>query len=98
MGHYYGIFEEDLLVAVTGERMQTRDWIEISAVVTHPGYTGRSYAKQLVAHTVNHIFKQNKRPFLHVAQSNTAAISLYKKLGFSIRRQISFWHIDRKAV
>jgi predicted GNAT family acetyltransferase len=39
------------------------DLIEVSAVVTHPNHTGKGYAKQLVVHTVNEIFKQNKIPF-----------------------------------
>jgi hypothetical protein len=32
----YGIYKDDQLVAVTGERMQMSDFIEVSAVITHP--------------------------------------------------------------
>lgn len=93
LGNYYGIFKNDELVAVTGERMQMMDYIEVSAVVTHPDHTGKGYAKQLVTHTVNEIFKQNKTPYLHVIETNIGAIQLYDKLGFTIRRKISFWNI-----
>lgn len=93
LGNYYGIIKDDELVAVTGERMQMNDFIEVSAVVTHPNHTGKGYAKQLVIHTVNEIFKQNKTPYLHVIEDNSGAIQLYKKLGFEIRRKISFWNI-----
>jgi GNAT superfamily N-acetyltransferase len=31
--------------------MQMGDFIEVSAVITHPDYLGKGYAKQLVAHT-----------------------------------------------
>ncbi len=93
LGNYYGIFKNDELVAVTGERLQMMDYIEVSAVVTHPDHTGKGYAKQLVTHTVNEIFKQNKTPYLHVIETNIGAIQLYDKLGFTIRRQISFWNI-----
>ena len=96
LGDYYGIFVHDKLVAVTGERMQMNDLTEVSAVVTDPGYTGKGFAKQLLAHTVNHIFKQNKVPFLHVAETNLSAIHLYEKLGFKLRRKISFWNIVRE--
>ena len=96
LGNYYGIFKNEELVAVTGERMQMNDFIEVSAVVTHPNHTGKGYAKQLVVHTVNEIFKQNKIPYLHVIEDNKGAIQLYEKLGFSIRRKISFWNITKQ--
>ena len=92
LGNYYGIFKEGQLVAVTGERMCMKQFIEVSAVVTHPNHTGNGYAKQLVAHTVNKIIERNHIPFLHVAATNIAAINLYERLGFTTRRKISFWH------
>ena len=95
LGNYYGIFKNGALVAVTGERMQMDDFIEVSAVVTHPNHIGKGYAKQLVAHAVNEIFKQNKTPYLHVIEDNKGAIQLYEKLGFEIRRKISFWNITK---
>jgi predicted GNAT family acetyltransferase len=95
LGNYYGIFKNDELVAVTGERMQMNDFIEVSAVVTHPNHTGKGYAKQLVTHAVNEVFNQNKTPFLHVIEDNIGAIQLYDKLGFEIRRKISFWSIRK---
>ncbi|MEZ0007843.1 ribosomal protein S18 acetylase RimI-like enzyme [Flavobacterium sp. 28YEA47A] len=95
LGDYYGIFEEGQLVAVTGERMKMDDFVEISAVVTHPEHTGKGLAKQLVAHTANAIIKEGKTPYLHVVESNVGAIKLYEKLGFTTRRKISFWHIAK---
>lgn len=95
LGNYYGIFKNDELVAVTGERMQMNDFIEVSAVVTHPNHTGKGYAKQLLTHAVNEVFNQNKTPFLHVIEDNIGAIQLYDKLGFEIRRKISFWSIRK---
>ncbi len=93
LGNYYGIFKNDKLVAVCGERMNLNDFVEVSAIVTHPNYTGRGYAKQLITHTVNKIIDRNCLPFLHVVQNNANAIVLYNKLGFDIRRTISFWNI-----
>lgn len=72
------------------------DFIEVSAVITHPLHTGKGYAKQLVAHTANAILKQSKTPFLHVATANNSAIKLYEKLGFSTRTTISIWQIAEK--
>lgn len=95
LGSYYGIYKNKKLVAVTGERMQTNNFIEISAVATHPHFLGNGYAKQLVTYTANKIFEKNKTPFLHVDQTNLGPINLYKKLGFIKRRTLEFWRISR---
>lgn len=94
LGRYYGIFKNEKLIAITGERMQMEDFTEVSAVITHPDYAGNGYAKQLIAHTVNNIFKQDKIPFLHVAETNNGPIKLYEKLGFATRRKINFWNMS----
>jgi GNAT superfamily N-acetyltransferase len=95
MGDYYGIFKEGELVAVTGERMKMYGFTEISAVITHPDFTGKGFAKQLVAHTVNKNLDQNIIPYLHVAETNTGAIKLYERSGFITRRKISFWKMKK---
>lgn len=95
LGEYFGIFKNNELVAVTGERMQMHNYVEVSAVVTHPEHTGKGYAKQLVTHASNNIFNKNQIPYLHVAEANTEAIKLYEKLGFITRRKISFWNLVR---
>jgi ribosomal protein S18 acetylase RimI-like enzyme len=94
LGRYYGIFKNEKLIAITGERMQMEDFTEVSAVITHPDYAGNGYAEQLIAHTVNNIFKQDKIPFLHVAETNNGPIKLYEKLGFATRRKINFWNMS----
>lgn len=95
MGDYFGIFKEGKLVAVTGERMRMRDFTEVSAVVTHPDFTGRGYAKQLIAHTVKKNLAAGITPYLHVAASNAPAIALYEKLGFRHRPNINVWKMNR---
>lgn len=94
LGNYFGIFKNGELIAAAGERMQMNDFVEISAIVTHPDHTRRGYAKQLTAHVANYIFAQNKTPFLHVVKTNTSAIQLYETLGFRTRREMSFWQIS----
>ena len=94
LGNYFGVLKGGKLVAVTGERMKMNDFTEVSAVVTHPLHTGKGFAKQLVAHTANAIFDENKIPFLHVAETNVGATRLYENLGFKTRRKISFWNLE----
>ena len=91
MGNYFGIYQNDQLVAAAGERMKWNAYSEVSAVVTHPDYTGRGYASQLVKQVTDKIFAENKIPCLHVADSNAIAIRLYHKLGFHTRRQMPLW-------
>ena len=93
LGRYYGIFQNQELVAVSGERIKMSSYTEVSAVVTHPNHVKKGFAKQLVAHTANQIFRENKMPYLHVAETNIGAISMYEKLGFKTRRKISFWNL-----
>lgn len=92
LGNYYGIYKEDKLIAVTGERMKMNGYTELSAIVTHPAHTGRGYAKQLITYVSNNAFNQDQIPFLHVANTNIGAIALYEKLGFRTRREMNFWH------
>ncbi len=96
LGKYFGIYKKDKLIAVTGERMKMTEFTEVSAVVTHPKHTGKGYAKLLIKQTTNQIFKENKIPYLHVAESNIGAIKLYEKLGFTTRRKISFWNFKKE--
>lgn len=96
MGDYYGIFDNGNLVAATGERLQLNDFTEVSAVVTHPDYTRKGLAKQLVAYTAKQIIEKGKIPILHVAENNLGAIELYKKLGFKSIRKMVWRHYLKK--
>jgi ribosomal protein S18 acetylase RimI-like enzyme len=95
LGNYFGIFKNGELVSVAGERMKMNGFVEVSAIVTHPNYTGQGYAKQLITYAVNNIILQNKTPYLHVVENNFGAINLYEKLGFTTRRKMSFWNIAK---
>jgi len=93
LGRYFGIYKDNKLVAVSGERMKMNEFTEISAIVTHPKYTRKGYAKQLIKYTTDKVFQEGKSPYLHVLETNVHAIQLYEKLGFTTRRKISFWNI-----
>jgi GNAT superfamily N-acetyltransferase len=98
MGDYFGIFKNGQLVAVTGERMRTHRFTEVSAVATHPDWGGRGYAKQLVAHVTNKNLAAGLTPFLHAAATNTSAVGLYEKLGFRHRPPVNVQKLTRTAV
>lgn len=95
LGNFYGIFKNNQLISITGQRMQTDSFIEISAVVTHPDFTKRGFAKQLIAHTTKKILKKNKLPILHTNKGNPA-IFIYEKLGYKITRDMNWWLYHKK--
>jgi ribosomal protein S18 acetylase RimI-like enzyme len=94
LGDYYGIRKEGQLVAMAGERMRLDGLTEVSAVATHPDFTGRGYAQQVVAQVVNKNLEEGNLPFLHVTATNERAVGVYRKLGFVERRKISFCQFE----
>jgi predicted GNAT family acetyltransferase len=84
-GHYVGIFDGDLLIAMAGRRMNLPDAVEVSAVCTRPGYTGKGYAGALTHRVAKGIADEGRIPFLHHRMDNERAIKLYKTLGFEPR-------------
>jgi ribosomal protein S18 acetylase RimI-like enzyme len=95
LGDYWGLRREGVLVAMAGERMRLDGFTEISAVCVHPAYRGQGFAADLVRLLVTSIVARAETPFLHVFSSNTAAIALYQKLGFALRRQMHLLVLDR---
>lgn len=94
-GHYFGVFEGDKLVAMTGQRLHVHDYTEISAVCTHPDHLGKGYAAALVQHAANLILEQGQTPFLHVRADNHRAVELYQRLGFAVRSPMNFYVLKK---
>lgn len=90
LGTYYGIKINGKLIAVSGERFKMEGFYELSAICTHPDFSGNGYAQQLMLKVSGEIFEQGMIPFLHVEESNKRAIRLYEYVGFKKRRDFSF--------
>jgi ribosomal protein S18 acetylase RimI-like enzyme len=97
LGNFEGVIRNDQLVAMTGTRLHPYDYVEISAVCTHPDHTGKGYARQLMLRQMHHIIDAGWTPFLHVKAENSRAIDLYKRLGFEIRKEVSFVVVQKKG-
>ena len=85
-GKYLGIRIDGKLVAMAGERLKVPGHTEVSAVCTHPDYTGKGYAGTLMTAVMQSIRERGEIPFLHVRQDNTRAIEVYERLGFRERK------------
>src|SRR6185312_33954 len=90
-GNYEGIFNNGTLISMAGQRMHPEQYVEISAVCTHPDHHGKGYAGQLIQSQVRSIKANSGVPFLHVKDDNMEAIRLYKKLGFEVRKQMNIY-------
>lgn len=85
LGNFVGIREDDVLIAMAGERMHFDGWREISAVCTDPGHRGRGLASRLIGTLVCGVHRRHERAFLNVLSTNTSAIRVYERLGFTLR-------------
>ncbi len=97
MGEYFGLRQDGRFAAMAGERMKLHGLSEISAVCTHPDFTGRGFAARLINLLVTKQLKRGITPFLHVNETNTRARSLYTRLGFADRTLLPLWLLKRTA-
>ncbi len=86
LGEFWGIKDDGVLVAMAGERTKLAGYTEVSGVCTHPAARGRGLARVLSAWMSARIAERGETPYLHAYAANTAAIELYRSLGFAIRR------------
>jgi ribosomal protein S18 acetylase RimI-like enzyme len=96
-GNYMGVFRNNRLAAMTGQRLQPGQYTEISAVCTHPNHVGKGYAAKLILDQVNKIRSVNRVPFLHLFADNTPAYNLYKKLGFKVRKELLVCVVEKQT-
>lgn len=90
MGGFVGVHDGDRLIAMAGERMKLPGWTEVSGVCTHPDARGRELAGALMGVVIDRALARGERVFLHTYADNHGAIALYRKLGFDIRREVTF--------
>lgn len=88
MGDYWGVFEEDRLIAMTGERLHLGHLREVSGVCCAPEAQGRGLARALIETVVQAQLRRGQTPFLHVMASNQRAVRLYEHMGFRTHQSL----------
>ena len=86
MGRYIGVRSQGRLAAMAGERLKPNGFTEISAVCVDPDFRGKGLSTGLMRVLIAEISARGETPFLHVLESNYAAIKIYEALGFVVRR------------
>jgi ribosomal protein S18 acetylase RimI-like enzyme len=97
LGRYLGIRRNGALAAMAGERIRLDGFTEVSAVCVHPDHRGQGYAAELILALTASIAARSETPILHVFSSNAPAIALYRKLGFTSRRQLHLTVLGQAA-
>jgi GNAT superfamily N-acetyltransferase len=101
LGSYFGIRSgpahpsDTALISMAGERLALPGIRELSAVCTHPRYTGQGFAARLITHVLAQHAAAGLETFLAVSIRNHRAIVLYHRLGFVTRREITLHQIRR---
>jgi ribosomal protein S18 acetylase RimI-like enzyme len=92
LGGYVGVFDDDTLVAMAGQRLAPPGFREISAVCTHPDFRGRGLAAGLTTLVAQRIVERGETPFLHHAADNHPAWRVYEALGFAFHQEVT-WRV-----
>jgi ribosomal protein S18 acetylase RimI-like enzyme len=96
-GHYRGVFNNNMLAAMAGQRLHAFNYTEISAVCTHPNHLGNGYARRLLQYHIYRMQLTGTLPFLHVRYDNERAIKVYEDLGFAVRIPVHFHFIQKNV-
>jgi ribosomal protein S18 acetylase RimI-like enzyme len=88
LGTYLGIRRDGELIAMAGTRFSLPEYAEISAVCTHPSARGQGLATRLIRAVAAHVTATSRTPFLHTGGTNSAAIRLYRSLGFTLSNEM----------
>jgi ribosomal protein S18 acetylase RimI-like enzyme len=96
-GNYQGIWIQDRLAAMAGQRLHVNTYTEISAVCTDPAFSGQGYARQLMLSQIFRIQSESCTPFLHVRTDNSRAIKIYQEIGFKIRKPMYIYILQKPA-
>jgi len=83
---YFGLRIKNRLVSVAGIHVYSEKYkvAALGNVVTHPDYRGKGFGKAITSRLCQSLAEHVDNIGLNVKADNTAAIAMYRKLGFEI--------------
>jgi [ribosomal protein S18]-alanine N-acetyltransferase len=76
--------------------LQRKDFFRLYSLAIHPHFRRKGYANALLQYSFSHL-KKKKHFSLEVRVSNTKAIHLYKKCGFTCKKILQNFYPDEDA-
>ncbi|MBN2593814.1 MAG: GNAT family N-acetyltransferase [Sedimentisphaerales bacterium] len=85
-GQYFGLRLKNRLVSVAGIHVYSEKYkvAALGNIVTHPDYRGKGFGTAVTARLCQSLAEHVDNIGLNVKANNTAAIAMYRKLGFEI--------------
>ena len=96
-GEFYGILDDERLLAMAGQRMHAGMLREISGVCTHPDAQGRGCSKRLMNLLLRLQISRGQVPFLHMMHDNVTARGVYERMGFRHHQRLACRAVSRIA-
>ncbi len=90
-GFYKVIWKNNSIIASGGTHFETPRLAHLGNIYVLPEFRTRGYGKLLVSSIVSAVLKNKEICSLFVRKDNTAAISLYKSLGFQFYKPVSLY-------
>ena len=95
---YYGCWFEGVLVSVAGVHVHSTRYrvAALGNITTHPGYRKQGFARIVTSHLCRVLLEETDTISLNVKIDNTAAISLYRSLGFQFSAKYGEFYLKRR--
>lgn len=79
---FYGVMQDQELVAVGGYHLYGQDYVELGNIGTDRGWRRQGLGKKVCAELTRKALDVSQHVYLNVLGTNTAAIQLYQSLGY----------------
>jgi len=79
---FYGVMQDQELVAVGGYHLYGQDYVELGNIGTDRGWRRQGFGKKVCAELTRKALDISPHVYLNVLGTNTAAIQLYQSLGY----------------
>jgi ribosomal protein S18 acetylase RimI-like enzyme len=97
-GQYFGIMDGENIASIAGIHVYSPQYkvAALGNITTHPSYRKKGYGRRVTARLCQSLLDEDIQVGLNVKADNTAAISCYEKLGFTVIATYEEFMVDKK--